>query len=120
MPAEKLSFMHLNTIQEHKPKIQLENALDTMKNIPSHESLYGVVLGSNNDEPISNYMKKDLETIQDDQSNNFETENNLDDSNTSKNKTLEDFESSVSSDEAESIQNNVYHKHSTLGIKNSQ
>lgn len=112
--------MHLNTIQENKPKKQLEvSALDTMKNIPSPESFNTNGISSRHDmlkNKDVNYLKNDLETIKDDQSSKFESDK-FEDSNPSKNKSRKALESSVSSNSEETKHKNVFHKQDTLGYE---
>lgn len=111
--------MHLNTIQENKPRKQLEvSALDTMKNIPSPESFNTSLINPKLDKLKNkemNYLKNDLETIKDDQSSKFESDR-FDDSNPSKDKSRRGLASSVSSSSEESKGKNVFHKQDTMGF----
>ncbi|CAI2362363.1 unnamed protein product [Moneuplotes crassus] len=100
----KSSFVHLSTIQESRPKKMLEvTCLDTMKNIPSPESFIsgGMSLGQGDKkkEESKFLMTKELETIKDDNSSRFQSDQDFDDSENNKRckKSISQDDDSVSS-----------------------
>jgi hypothetical protein len=94
-----------------------------MKNIPSPESFISGVLSSkkkNNqlDKEESKVFKNTLETIQDDQGSDFQSDDNFEEESNNKMNASKEDEGSVSS--LTEKEKSVFHKQDTLGIKNEE